>query len=233
MILHRLLPDGRRLVVPELASGERPRWDEDAYAGLVEEPRRSIELEPLDEALDCALDGAALHDASLDAKLAPAIHRALPLTRREAADPALFRFLTVIHRPDVVRFRWEYRSWATMRARFWAMGTRPDSNLFGRLWWMAELSRREDDYDVTRRVLSRQHLANNLFTRDMANHAPLVYGWTDALEDASAPVIETVARRLQRRLSTLVLESLDEADLRDLVITMRSAAENGASSPAG
>lgn len=62
----------------------------------------------------------------------------------------------------------------------------------------------------------------------MANHPPLVHAWADALEDAPSGVIETVARRLQRRLSTLVLETLDEAALRHLLADLRQDTEQAA-----
>lgn len=71
--------------------------------------------------------------AAIDAALACALHRALPLSRRLAADWGLWRYLAVVHRPDIVRHRWELRSWTTMRDRFWRGGTRPGSNVFGRL----------------------------------------------------------------------------------------------------
>lgn len=220
MILRVLHPDGRRLVVPELATGERERWEEDAYAGLLREHPSTVGLDAFDDAIDRVMRDGAAHDPGLDAEAAPAVHRALAISRRDAADPGIFRYLAVVHRPDFVRFRWEYRSWPTMRSRFWRPGTRPDSNVFARLWWIAELSRDGDDYETTRRLLTRQPLANNLFVRDLAAYAPLVRAYTSVLEDAPAWVIEGCVRVLQRRLSTVVLESLDaaslEAQLRDI-----------------
>ncbi|HJL19746.1 MAG TPA: DUF6339 family protein [Sandaracinaceae bacterium LLY-WYZ-13_1] len=225
MILHSLHPDGRRLVVPELASGERARWGAEAHAGLLRETARIVELDALDAAVDGALRDTEPHDAGLDARLAPALHRALPLTRREAADPGVFRFLTVIHRPDLVRHRWENRSWSTMRGRFWRPGTRPDSNAFSRLWWIAELTRDGESYALTERVLARQALANNLFVRDLASYRPVVDAFVDVLGDAPSSVLEAATRALSRRLSVLLLESLTPDDLRSLLGEIRAHLE--------
>jgi len=222
VILRALHPDGRRLVVPELASGERDRWPEAAYAGLVRELPTRVELDDLDAAVDAVLADFAPYDAAIDARAAVALHRALPLSPREAAEPGVWRFLAVIHRPDFVRHRWENRSWKTMRTRFWRIGTRPDSNALARLWWIAELSRRGRDYATTERVLSRQPLANNLFVRDMASYRPLVHAYVEALHDAPSGVIEACTRALQRRLSLVVLESLDEAELTALLRELRA-----------
>ncbi len=224
MILRVLHPDGRRLVEPELASGERNRWPEEAYASLSSEHPRLLVLDALDERLDALMADTTPFDASIDRRAAPAIHRALPLTRREAADPGVFRFLAVVHRPDFVRHRWEYRSWSTMRTRFWRPGTRPDSNAFARLWWIAELSRDGDDYALTERVLARQPLANNLFVRDMSSYRPLVEAYADVLDEAPSAIIEACTRALQRRLSTVVLESLSVDELRALLRELRDRA---------
>ena len=214
-VLRSLHPDGRHLVVPELATGARERWDPDACAAFLRDPAALVELEAFDEAVDRALRDTPRHDPALDARLAPAVHRALALSRRDAADPGVFRYLTVVHRPDLIRHRWEARSWPTMRSRFWRPGTRPDSNTVARLYWIAELSRVGDDYSRTERLLARQPLVNNLFTRELCAYGPLVEAWLDVLEEAPGPLLERCVRDLSRRLSTVVLEALSADDLRE------------------
>ncbi len=213
MMLRVLDREGVRLVRPGLASGEIERWPDTASAPFVREHARPIALDALDRVLDAILGETTPWDPAIDRLAAPAIHRALPLTRREAADPAIWRFLAVVHRPDFVRHRWENRSWATMRARFWRPGTRPDSNAIARLWWIAELTREGDDYDLTERVLARQPLATNLFSRELSSYRPAVEAFMAVFGDAPSQVIEVAVRAFNRRLSTVVLEGQDAASL--------------------
>jgi len=223
--LQQLSPEARRLLVPELASGEIDRWPDRAVTPFLSEHPSSIDLRELDAAFDRAIAEFAPFDPSIDPELAVALHRALPLRRRDAAEPGLWRFLSVVHRPDVIRHRWENRTWTTMRRRFWNPGTRPDSHAFARLWWIAELTRRDQDFDATRRMLRRPALANNYFTRQMSAYPPLLEAYLDVLEDAPPSTLEAALRALTRRLSTLVLESLSTDDLRSLLSTVRLRVE--------
>ena len=213
-LLHRLRPEGGRLATPELASGATPRWPPDASRELVEPVERQVELERLDEALDGVLARSQPHQASLDVELAPLVHQHLPLSRREAGDPGVWRWLAIVHRPDVVRHRWENVSWASMRARFLAPGTRPDSNAFSRWWWIAELSRDGEDYSLTRAVLRRQPLATAIFVRGLSYYRPAVAACAAALEELEAQVIERVMLDVSKLLATVPLEALDEPALR-------------------
>lgn len=219
--LHRLSLEGRRLLVPELASGEIDRWPDHAVQPFLSEHPSGIDLGALDAACDRTIATTAPFDVAMDATLAIALHRALPLSRRDAAEPDLWRFISVVHRPDLVRHRWENRVWTTMRRRFWNPGTRPDSHAFARLWWIAELTRRDDDFALTLRVLERPALANNFFTRELSAYPPLLEAYLDVLQYAPAPTIEATLRALTRRLSTLLLESLTTDDLRTLLGTIR------------
>ena len=211
MILRSLQPEGRRLLVPELASDPKKRWSEEAWVKLSIEHPSTIDLTALDRALDELMKRP--RGSTIDPDAAVAVHRSLPLSRRDATDIGIFRFLAVAWRPDFVRHRWENRSWPVTRARFWRPGTRPDSNLFARLWWIAELSRDGDDYDATKRLLARQPLANNLFVRQLSWYPPAVRAYLRALEHAPSQVIEHCMRGLQRHLSTCTLEALGEEDL--------------------
>jgi hypothetical protein len=146
--------------------------------------------------------------------LAPELRRALPFSRREAADVGLWRFLAVVHRPDFVRHRWENKSWATMRSRFWKPGTRPDSNALGRLYWIAELTRDGDSYELTERVLRRSSLATALLVRSLSAHRPAVAACADVLADAPAEVIDRAVLGLTRYLALVPLEGVTEQDVK-------------------
>jgi hypothetical protein len=214
MRLLRLLPEAKRLVVPELASGAWDRPPESAWRPLVEELARPVDLAALDAAIDGCLSATQPFDPAIDALLAPALHRALPLSRREAADPGIWRFLTVVHRPDFVRHRWENKSFAVTRSRFWRPGTRPDSNALARLYWIAELTRDGSSYALTVEVLRRQSLANAIFVRQLCFHRPAVAACAGVLAEAPAELVERALLGLTRFLALVPLEGLSEEDLR-------------------
>ena len=224
MMLRGLRSEGKRLLTPELASGAVERWNEREYAPLLLEHERRIALHALDQAVDLTLAATPPFEPASDVLLAPRLHRALPLSRREASSPALWRFLSVVHRPDLVRHRWENRSWASMRARFWSVGTRPDSNVFYRLWWIAELSREGDDYSLTEAVLTRPALATGLFIRGLSSHRPAVAACSQVLAEASSAEVEATLKLLHKNLSTLVLEALSFKQLCELITRLHASA---------
>ncbi len=229
-MLQILREEGARLVTPELVAGEVLRWPADAYEGLVEELNRDISLDSFDRIVDSILNETPRYSPSIDALAAAGIHQALPLTRREAREPGIWRFLTVIYRPDFVRHRWENRSWSTMRSRFLRLDMRPDGNAIARLWWIAELTRRDTNYALTSKVLKRQTLANGLFVRDLAHFPPAIAACVEELEDAPAHVIEATLKELTRMLGLIVLESCDSARLQTLVRKARRSISSKESS---
>lgn len=222
MKLFRLGPEARHLVTRELAGGAVARHPEPAYAPYLEEPEAPLELDAFDAVADELVESTARWDAAIDRRAAPAIHRALPLGRREAADPGVWRYLAVVHRPDLVRHRWEVRSWSTARTRFWSPGTRHDSNALSRWWWIAELTCEGDSYALTEQVLERGPLATQLFVRQFSSYRPAVAACVEELREAPSAEIERIARELNGRLSTLVLEALGFDALRGLVRELRA-----------
>ncbi len=208
--LLRLERTGRRLVTPELARGDVERYADEAFRGDVEPLPRDVATTDLDEAIDEVIANTRPFESSeVDPYAAPRIHRALRLTRREASDIGIWRFLAVVHRPDFIRHRWEFRSWATMKTRFWDLGTRPDSNSFYRLWWIAELTVNGDDYTLTERVLRSQSLTNPIFIRSLSFYRPAVEAAVEVLADSPSSVVEQVLLKLQRFGSVVPLEGLD------------------------
>lgn len=222
MKLHRLSAEASFLVTKELATGELPRHEPNVYDRFLDEATVAIELDEFDDVIDRIIEQTQKHDAAIDRTVAPLIHQALPIPRREAAHPGVWRFLAVAHRPDFVRHRWEAKSWATMRTKFWSPGTRPDSNAFSRLWWIAELTRAGDDYSLTERVFSRQPLATQLFVRGFSESREAVRVFIDEMENAAAADVERVAKELHGALGVLVLEGIEDEHLRALVRSYRT-----------
>lgn len=212
-VLMKLKPEGQRLVTPELAAGTVAAWGEETWAELSAPLARELRLDAAHAALDEACGRHEQFDTALDAFVAPRLHRALPLTRREASDVGVWRWLAAVARPDFVRHRWENSGFTPMRARFLRPGTRPDSNALGRLWWMAELCRDGDDYRLAERVLQRQTLANAIFIRSLSFYRPAIAACVAVLEEAGAVELERALLELNRWLSVTVLEGLTEAEL--------------------
>lgn len=217
MKLRRLSLEAHCLVTPELASGALARHTEASYERFLEETERPLDLEELSGTVEHLLAHTERHDAKLDQIAAPLLHRALPLSRREAAQPGVWRYLAIVCHPELVRHRWEALSWSTTRSRYWSLGTRHDSNAFSRLWWIAEITRDGDSYALTEEVLAKQSLAINIFVRKFSSYRPSVAAFLQVMRSASSEDTERVAKELNGRLSTLVLESLDEGTLRGIV----------------
>lgn len=217
MKLRVLKPEGRRLVTAELAAGMVERWPETTWRPLVDEHERLVTLEELDALVDRAVRTFARHDPALEPWLAPRLHAALPITRREAAQPGVWRYLAVVHRPDLIRHRWEDISWSATKLRYWSVGTRHTSSLFGRLWWIAELTRDGASYGLTERVLARPSIATQVFVRAWSQHRPAVEAFVAELSGAPAEAGERAARGLSRHLATVPLELLDASELRRVI----------------
>jgi hypothetical protein len=175
--------------------------------------------------IDDIIESTPRHDPVIEQRAAAGVHRALPLSRREAALPGVWRFLAVAHRPDLVRHRWAMERWATTRTRFWTPGMRHDSNVFSRLWWIAELTRDGDDYRLTERVFARQTIAIQIFVRRYAWDRAAVVALLDELDDAPPRVIERVTRDLVGAVAARVLEAMSSTELRDLIRALRRDAD--------
>lgn len=215
MRLRGLGSTGRSLVTCELASGQLHRHPEQAWRDHVVSIDADLDLDEFDRAIDTIVATTEAYTPAVDRLAAAAVHRSLKLTRREAVDAALWRFLTVVHRPEFVRHRWEFLSWASMRDRFWQVGSRHDSNVFSRLWWIAELTVINGDYALTERALASQAVAIGVFARSFAQYKPAALACVEALEGQPTWVVEICLRRFNAYLSTIVLESRSRTQLRE------------------
>ena len=223
--LHRLRDDGRTLVSDRFMSGELGRLSDAVVEPYLEVCDPAIELAEFDAVVDAMLEAFPPRTPAMDVEAAPKLHASLSLDRRTASDPAIWRFLAVVHRPDFVRHRWEFATRATTLPRYWQLGTRPNSNVFARLWWIAELSAVNGDYGRTRKLLERRSLAQALFVRSFSRYEPAVVACYDGLADADGAVIEETLRRMNNRLSTIVVEGQSYDALLVLVEGLRAEVE--------
>jgi hypothetical protein len=150
--------------------------DLDAIDHLVEVPGlRPHLLDPVRVVLDEAMSRYAQADAAAsDSWLGPRLHAALRLSRREAGNRDLWRFLG-LWAADYVRWRFgppageEDPENAAKAERF----VGPDSkHALARLWWMAEVFRDGKDYSTAALALTNQDIVNNLFRMSISNHRP-------------------------------------------------------------
>lgn len=161
-----------------------------------------------------------LSGTSIDSALLEPLHQALPLTRREAADPRVWQWLCVTQFPDLVWRRWAEQSpeagmlrealTSRMYPRFLC---RPSlngisRNTLSRLWWTAE--QLDGDYELARRALSRQDMFQNIFERFFGVYPPAARACLDRFEGRSEGEIRTASKWLQQCASTTALEALDQ-----------------------
>jgi len=253
-VLPRLSDEGRRLLTVGFLRGERELWPTTVSEPYVRETttsplesgnpeRTEALLTEFDDVVDEALERFPTRTPTLDAWLGPRLRTTLSISRRTAAEPAVWRYLAILRRPQLVRHRWGYAGRAMTASRYWKPGMRPTSNTLGRLWWISELLRgpwpadtpvpaldegveapgdlHDDPWAVARVALATPILVVPLFVRTMADYSPLARAATIELHDASGALIESVMPELRARLSLLQLESHDEHALRGLVRELR------------
>jgi hypothetical protein len=175
------------------------------------------ELDRIDSAVKGVLDEYSEYNTAIDGSLAEEIHRTLDITRRTAGDPGLWHWLAVVRYPDLVRHRWEYRSEEAMREKFLGAGSDLYSNAIHRLWWIAELTSRGDDYSTTDAVFANQTMVNKVFDRWFARYQPAVQVLCDELADEPSRVIDETTRRFNHALTNVQLEGLLQEQAREMI----------------
>lgn len=178
-----------------------------------------IPLEPVREAVSSVNSHSG---SALDAPLIEPLHRALPLTRRQAADPNLWQWLCVSEFPDLVWRRWGAGAplpemlrdalTSSMGPRFLARASLNgiSRNTLARLWWTAE---ELQDYDLARHALSSQDMFQNIFERFFGLYPDAAKACLDRFEGRSEGEIRSASRWLQQCASTTLLEGLTEQEV--------------------
>ncbi|WP_371799592.1 DUF6339 family protein [Streptomyces sp. NBC_01707] len=138
-----------------------------------EDPRWRVE--PLRELIDDALHQFKENRTEADAWLAPRLHAALRLTRREAADRRIWNHLALGVAPDYVVWRHPPVPSAktpdprVAAARFKGAS---DRQCFSRLWWAAEVFRNGGDYAPVVAACSNQDMIHSVMRSDLVDHRP-------------------------------------------------------------
>ncbi|WP_093800692.1 DUF6339 family protein [Streptomyces sp. Wb2n-11] len=145
-------------------------------AELLDGTSTRLDVEPLRDLIDDVMH--FYHDdvrTKADAWLAPRMHAALRLTRREAADARLWNFIALCVAPD-------YVVWRHLPARG-KDGLPPMvaaerfrgahyTQAFSRLWWAAELFRDGADYRPVQVACGNQDVLNTVLRLDIIDHRP-------------------------------------------------------------
>lgn len=229
MLLQRLNEEAKRIVTnKKFFSGDLEEIPNGRIEQYIEPLEKDYELKELDDFLTKLMGNYEQYDVELDRELGPKIHQLLPLTRREAADPGLWHYLTVVFRPDFVRYRWEFNNYSFMKKRFLGSVNSWDSNTFSRLWWGAELTQNGEhrSYKTTKELFEKQTLARALLTRQYSWYKPLNSAFVAILKGEKETVYEEVAKRLNKTLATVKLETLDKDQLGFMIGKIKKEVKN-------
>lgn len=173
-------------------------------------------LEPVRVLLDEAMGRFEQADAAAsDSWLGPRLHACLRLSRREAGNRDLWRFLG-LWAADYVRWRFgsamgdEDPDKAAKTERFIGPASK---HALARLWWMAEVFRDGKDYGPASLALTNQDIVNNLFRMSISNHRPTALAALAVLpssaDGTSLPGgrhANALAKAVNAAASTLVLD---------------------------
>ncbi|MFJ4617857.1 DUF6339 family protein [Streptomyces sp. NPDC088812] len=177
--------------------------------------------EPLRELIDDALHQFKENRTEADAWLAPRLHAALRLTRREAADRRIWNHLALGVAPDYVV--WRHLSAPSAKtpeprvdpARFKGA---PDRQCFSRLWWAAELFRNGGDYAPVVVACSNQDLIHTVMRSDLVDHRPTAQALVRVLQSGIATTgreINGLMAAINTAGATLVYDTLAADETRD------------------
>ncbi|MFE5921015.1 DUF6339 family protein [Streptomyces sp. NPDC056468] len=178
-------------------------------------------VEPLRDLVDDALHQFRDNRTDADGWLAPRLHAAFRLTRREAADKRIWNHLALAVAPDYVAWRHapgaaQGRNESRINpARFKGA---PDRQCFSRLWWAAEMFRNGDDYAPVVVACANQDLIHNALRMDLVDHRPTAQALVRVLERGIAGTgreLNGLMAAINTAGATLVYDALGPDEPRD------------------
>ncbi|MFD6359239.1 DUF6339 family protein [Streptomyces roseolus] len=172
-----------------------------------EDPR--WEVEPVRDLIEDAMHAFEENRTQADAWLAPRLHAALRLTRREAADRRLWTHLALAVAPDYVA--WRHFSRTTSKIGPERFRGAPDRQCFSRLWWAAEMFRDGPDYAPVVAACGNQDLIHSALRRELIDHRPTAQALVQVIERGIADTgreIEGLMTAISAAGATLVYDAL-------------------------
>jgi hypothetical protein len=194
----------------------------DEYEQFLRGAEEPISLDAFRAAIEETISQTPQYKTTIDAIAAPRVHETLDISRRQAADRGIWRYLAVIEVPEFVRHRWKFNERNEMRARF--MGSRRwDGNALSRLWWAAELTHDpEAGYEYTEQVFSTQHLARAIFDRRFSHYPRATKAFIDVFGDDNQETVEAAVKEFNSWLTTIRIEVLPQTHLKRELESIRS-----------
>lgn len=170
----------------------------------------SVDLEAVRTFIDEAMRRfTRTESTSADVWLAPRLHYALRLSRREAGHRGMWRWLGVVFAPEYVQWRWGSPDASTATAATEDRFVGADyKHALARLWWMAELFRDGPDYAPVESALKNQDIPNNLFRMDIAHHRPTVQAAVKVLDGRSGREANALAKAANSAATTLIIDTI-------------------------
>lgn len=184
---------------------ETSRWDGTQIRGLLDEAMRRF-------------DGSV---TDADAWLAPRLHAALRLTRREAADSRLWNFLCLLLAPDYVL--WRHLGRPTVKKPVPEVSSVRYQGAFhvqafARLWWASELFRDGDDYEPVEIACGNQDMLNTVLRLEIIHHRPAAQAIVQMMRRRivhTGREVNALAKAVNAAGSTLLYEILAPDEIPD------------------
>lgn len=209
--LRALDHNATRLITPSFRLGvEDPSFSAFETSLDLDHP---VDLEAVRTLIDEAMRRySRAQSTDADVWLAPRLHYALRLSRREAGHRGMWRWLGAVFAADYVRWRWgspDENSTDVDAAATEERFVGPDyKHALARLWWMAELFRDGSDYAPAALALANQDIPNNLFRMDIAHHRPTVQASVRVLEGRTGRAANALAKATNSAATTLIIDTI-------------------------
>ena len=215
--LHRYQSKLACALSPEALSSDSPgEWLREHHRWPAERVQPRLEISDLENLVAEASQAFGAGDTAADAFLTVRLHRALRLSRRQAADIRVWAWLGAHAFPDYVAHRWKPAAGSGLRSASRFTGNRVRQT-FARLWWAAELTRNGNDYSLTEQLLSLggfQDIHEAVFGRAFCGHRPAIAAFVDRVGSRAPAVVRQTAREFSNLLTTMVLEGMNEPELK-------------------
>jgi hypothetical protein len=204
-----LLPEAQIVLTPEFLLLPTPV----DVSKFTKEFPRDIDLETPTDLIQEAMHRFDETPVASDSWLAPRLHSALRLSRREAAEAGIWEYLAIAIVPQFVRWRWRGdKEKGTARKRY---SGRLDEQAIARLWWGAELTRNGPDYKPTTEAFKNQDVPNTWFRLNLFHHKPAIQAAIRFVATKSSDETNRIARLVDLALKTTALDAIAPSDRSD------------------
>lgn len=186
-----------------------------------------FDIEQLEKEIFWAMKKFKESDSQIDISLAPSIHQIMSISRKQANDYGMWRFLTTVKFNEFVRHRWKGSDGKVNLDRYWGYKRRLS---LCRLWWASEMTVRDGDYELTKKLLSgsgQDQFENLVMGSKISNYPKALIILLEELLSENRDVYRSVMVNFNRLLTVVLLESLDENEIKQIIRSLVSASKSG------